>query len=188
MAEDLGWVHLAVLLAAVAFGAVVPVVPTGPALAAAAVLAHDEAPWEIVLVLAVGWLGAYLGDLVVFALFSFTGGRIAQRVPWLHADRPAMAAMGRRIEANDLATMTTSRLIPAGRLPVLAAAAVSGYPWHRFALTAVASAGAWAVLYVGIGLLGGAVVPSTTVALVAAVLVALAIGVVPRLVTRTPRG
>lgn len=185
MADDLGWLHLAVLLGAIAFGAVVPVVPTGPALAAAAVLAHDEAPWEIGLVLVVGWMGAYVGDLVVFALFSFTGGRIARRAPWLRPERPAMAAMARRIEDNDLVAMTTSRLVPAGRLPVLAAAAVTGYSWRRFVATGLISAGAWAVLYVAIGLLGGAVVPSTTVALVAAVGVAIAIGAVPRWVRRT---
>ncbi|MBM9465127.1 VTT domain-containing protein [Aeromicrobium sp. YIM 150415] len=184
MADDLGWVHLVVLVAVIAFGAVVPVVPTGPTLAAAAVLAHDEAPWELLLVLAAGWLGAYLGDCVVFVVFSATGGRVADKVPWLRADRPAITRMRTRIEENDVAAMTVSRLIPAGRLPVLIAAALSGYPWHRFAVTCVFSAGAWAVLYVGIGVLGGAVVPSNTVALIAAVVVAFAVGVVPKVMPR----
>lgn len=184
MVEGLGWMHLVILLAAIAFGAVVPVIPTGPALSAAAVLAHDEAPWELGLVLVAGWLGAYLGDLLVFALLVFAGDRISRRVPWLHADRRVVSAMRRRIEANDLAAMVTSRLVPAGRLPILVAAAVSGYRWQRLVVTGVFSAGAWAVLYVGIGVLGGAVVSSNAVALAAAVVTAFAVGVLPRLLRR----
>ncbi|MEO9323806.1 VTT domain-containing protein [Nocardioides sp. C4-1] len=184
MSDGLGALGLLTLLAVVAFGAVVPVVPTGAAVSAAAVLARAEHPWELVLVVAAGGAGAYLGDVVTYAVLRRAGAPLAQRVGWLRADDPdgAIQHLRARLEADEVRALLLSRLVPGGRVPVLLAAALGGYPLARFASANVAAAGLWAAVYAAVGIVGDALIPDPTVALVAVVVVALLLGLVlPRL-------
>jgi membrane protein DedA with SNARE-associated domain len=177
---DLGLGGLLGLFGVVAFGAVVPVVPTGAAVSAAAVLARTEHPWEIVLVVALGGAGAYVGDVITYALLRAAGVPLAQRVGWLHADDPdgTIRHLRDRLEADELRSLLLSRLVPGGRVPVLVAAALGGYPLARFAAADVAAALLWATVYAVIGLVGDALIPDPTVAIVAVVVVALLVGLV----------
>ena len=184
LSGDLGLLGLLGLTGIVLFGSVVPVVPTGAAVSAAAVLARGEHPWEVVLVVAFGGLGAYVGDLLMYTLLRAAGAPLAQRIGWLHADDPdgALQRLRTGIEEHEVRSLLLSRLIPAGRIPVLLAAALGGYPLARFVSANVAAALLWAVMYTAIGLLGDTLFPDTRIALAVVVLAAALISVVlPRL-------
>ncbi|MDO9378592.1 MAG: VTT domain-containing protein [Nocardioidaceae bacterium] len=188
--EGLGLAALLSLFGAVAFGAVVPVVPTGAAVSAAAVLAEGTAPWEVVLVVVVGAAGAYLGDVITYAVLRAFGEPLAHRVGWLNRDDPdgALARTTARIEQNEVRVLLLSRLVPGGRIPVLLAAALGGYPWYRFAVANVGAATVWAIVYAAIGMLGDALFPSVRDAVVAAVVLAVLATVALQLVKRlSPR-
>ena len=164
----------------VAFGAVVPVVPTGAAVSAAAVLTRADRPWEILLVVAAGAAGAYVGDVIVYAGLRFFGEPLAQRMGWLNREDPqgAVQRMRERIEQHELRTLLVSRLVPGGRVPVLIAAALGGYPLRKFASAAVAAAVLWSTLYTAIGVLGATVFPDNSFSVAGVVIVALLVGLV----------
>ena len=91
MAEGIGPVGLLILFGFVAFGSIIPVVPTGAAVSGAAVLARAEHPWELVLVVAFGAAGAYAGDVVTYGVLHRAGAPLAQRIGWLQKDDPQAA-------------------------------------------------------------------------------------------------
>ena len=114
MTPDLGLLGLLALTGLVLFGAVIPIVPTGATVSAAAVLARSERPWEVVLVIGFGALGAYLGDLLMYAILRAAGAPLAQRVGWLHAEDPdgALQRLRTGIEEHEVRSLLLSRLIP----------------------------------------------------------------------------
>ncbi len=186
MADGLGPTGLLVLFATVAFGSIVPVLPTGAAVSAAAVLARTEHQWELVLVLLIGAAGAYLGDIVSYAVLRLAGRSLAERIGWLGRDDPdrALTRLRSSIEAHELRTLLLSRLIPGGRIPVLLAAALGGYPWIRFTSADIAASLLWCAVYAAIGLIGNSIFPNTTVALIVVIVVALLLTVVAQMVQR----
>ncbi|MCL8023889.1 DedA family protein [Nocardioides bruguierae] len=185
MIDEVTPLALLVLAAVVAFGAVVPVVPTGAAVSAAAVLAVDAHLWEVLPVIVAGGAGAYVGDLVVYGALLVAGTGLAERFGWLEEGtaHDRLAVLRTRIEAHELRTLLVSRLVPGGRVPVLLVAALTGYPWYRFASAAVGAAGLWALVYAGVGVLGS-LLPHREVALVAVVVAALVLSSAPGLVRR----
>ncbi|MEI5675583.1 MULTISPECIES: VTT domain-containing protein [unclassified Nocardioides] len=192
--DHFGLATLLVLFGVVAFGAVVPVLPTGAAVSSAAVLARADHTWEVVLVVAVGAGAAYCGDLVTYAALRRAGEPLARRVGWLGDDgdehsRPAR--LRERIEHAEIRTLLVSRLVPGGRVPVLLVAALTGYPWYRYVSAAAVAAALWATVYAAVGVLGDGLFDDTRTALVVAVGGALLVSVVPQLVRRLrphPRG
>ncbi|MBF4161390.1 VTT domain-containing protein [Nocardioides sp. CBS4Y-1] len=170
MDSNLGLVALLVLFGGVAFGAIVPVVPTGALVSGAAALAADEHPWEIALVVALGAAGAWLGDIVVYGALRAAGAPLALRIGWLRADDPDghLARLRAAIERHELRTLLVSRLVPGGRIPVLLAAALTGYSWRRFTGAAVAAATLWSAAYAAVGVAGGRLLPDDRVAVVVA--------------------
>ena len=166
----------AALWAVVAFGSIVPVLPTGAAVSAAAVLAIHHEPWAIAPVVLVGAFGAYVGDLLTYAAMRVAGEPLAVRMRWLRRDDSSRLDQVRDgIEKHEIRTLAVARLIPAGRLPVLVVAALSGYSWRRFAATAVVSTLLWSVLYAAVGVAGATFLPDTTTAVVVAVVGALVV-------------
>lgn len=186
MIDDVTPVTLLVLLGVVAFGAIIPVLPTGAAVSAAAVLAVDAHVWEVPLVVATGALGAYVGDITTYAVLSAAGAPLARRVGWLDDsdEENRLHRLREAIEARELRTLLVSRLIPGGRIPVLLVAALTGYPWYRFVSAAVLAALLWSVAYATVGIAGGAVFDDTSTAIVVAMVGALLLSVVPGLVRR----
>lgn len=186
MPSGLGPAGLLVLFGTVAFGSIVPVLPTGAAVSAAAVLARTEHPWEMILVFVMGAGGAYLGDIVTYAVLRLAGRSLAERVGWLSRQDPEgnLARLRRSIEAHELRTLLLSRLIPGGRIPVLLAAALGGYPWIRFASADIAASLLWCAVYGVIGLVGNSIFPNTTIALTVVVVVALLLTAVTKVVQR----
>jgi membrane protein DedA with SNARE-associated domain len=144
-----GWLFLVV-----AFGAVVPVVPTGAAVSAAAAYAFHAHPYSIGLVVAAGAAGAYVGDLVMYAICRFGGEKMARRLRWLR-DEHHLTGVKERLRTNRVQVLLVSRLIPGGRVPVLLAAAFAGIGWRTFVVANLPACVMWSVVYATIGLVGG---------------------------------
>ena len=161
------------LFAIVAFGAIIPVVPTGAAVSGAAALAfHEHHPLTIVLVIAFGAAGAYVGDLVMYAMCRLGGEQLAKRLRWLR-DEEHLAAVKEKLSRRQIPVLLVSRLIPGGRVPVLLAAAFLGMPWRTFVVANAPACGLWAGVYAGIGVAGGSIFPEPWEGVVAAVLLIL---------------
>ncbi|GAA2522391.1 DedA family protein [Pilimelia columellifera] len=142
------------LAALVGFGAVAPVVPTGPAVSAAAAYALHQNVYTVPLVIIAGALGAYLGDLVLYAACSWGGERLVRRFGWLREGERS-ANLARQLAERQVSVLLVSRMLPAGRVPVLVAGAVAGMDWRRFAVANIPACLLWSSLYTTIGLVGG---------------------------------
>lgn len=179
--------YLFALAGAVLLGAVLPVLPTGAAVSAGAVLAsHSAPPIGLVGVLIAGAGGAYLGDLIVYAGCRAGGERLAKRVGWLR-ENASLDALRIRLAEHEISVLLTSRLVPGGRVPVLLAAGLAGYPWQRFALVDLTASSLWAAVYMAIGLLGYALFDEPWQGVAAAIVLVLLTTVVSSLVQRYRR-
>jgi membrane protein DedA with SNARE-associated domain len=165
----LGW-----LLLVVAFGAIVPIVPTGAAVSGAAALAMSNHPATIVLVVVAGAIGAYLGDLVMYAACRAGGEPLARRLRWLR-DEEHLAAVKERLHKSQIPVLLVSRLLPGGRVPVLLAAAFLGLSWRTFVVANAPACALWAVVYAGVGVAGGSIFPKPWEGVVAAIILVLII-------------
>ena len=165
----LGWLFLVV-----SFGAIVPIVPTGAAVSGAAALAFHNNPVDFVFVIAAGAAGAYLGDLVMYAMCRLGGETLARRLRWLR-DEEHLAAVKERLHRSQIPVLLVSRLIPGGRVPVLLAAAFLGLPWRTFIVANAPACALWATVYAGIGVAGGSIFPEPWQGVVAAVILILVI-------------
>jgi membrane protein DedA with SNARE-associated domain len=165
----LGW-----LFVVVAFGAIVPVVPTGAAVSGAAALALHNNPATIALVVAAGAAGAYVGDLVMYAMCRSGGEQLARRLRWLR-DEDRLASMQERLKHSQVPVLLVSRLLPGGRVPVLLAAGFLGLSWRTFVAANGPACALWAAVYASIGVLGGSVLPEPWQGVVAAILLVVVI-------------
>ncbi|MCH0563438.1 MULTISPECIES: DedA family protein [unclassified Streptomyces] len=168
----------------VLIGALVPVVPTGALVSSAAVVAvHQTAPFALALVFVTASLAAFCGDAALYALGRRgMGSKNGSR--WLEAIR-ARAPEERLTRAQDrlaehgVAVLVLSRLVPAGRIPIMLACLLAEWPLRTFARGNLPACLAWAVTYQLIGILGGSLFPQPWQGVVAAVAVALLISGTP---------
>jgi membrane protein DedA with SNARE-associated domain len=174
----MGWLALVV-----AFGAIVPIIPTGAAVSGAAALAFHDHPLLILLVIAAGAIGAYAGDLVMYAMCRAGGEQLARRLRWLR-DEEHLAAVKERLQRSQIPVLLVSRLLPGGRVPVLLAAAFLGLSWRTFVVANAPACTLWAVVYAGIGVAGGSIFPEPWEGVVAAILLVLIIGQVVNLISK----
>ncbi len=165
------------LLAFVAFGAILPILPTGAAVSAAAVVAAHQSVPSLVTVVAAGAVGAYIGDGVTYAVLRRGGEGAARRMPGLRAEGVPQRTAD-RLAARPIPVLLVSRLIPGGRVPVLLAAALFRVPWRHFAVANAAAVLLWSVVYASIGLAGRAIFPEPWQGIVAAVIVVLLLSLV----------
>ncbi|WP_055535843.1 DedA family protein [Streptomyces graminilatus] len=176
----------------VLIGALVPVVPTGALVSSAAVVAfHEHSPLTMALVFVVASLAAFLGDVALYwlgrrGMDSRNGSRwlaaIRNRAP---EDRLARAQ--EKLGEHGVAVLVLSRLVPAGRIPVMLACLLAKWPVRRFARGAVPACLAWAATYQLIGVLGGSLFAEPWQGVVAAVALTLTISAAPS-VWRRVRG
>jgi len=165
----MGWLALVV-----AFGAIVPIVPTGAAVSGAAALAFHDNPLLIVLTIAAGAAGAYAGDLVMYAMCRAGGEQLARRLRWLR-DEEHLGAVKERLQKSQIPVLLVSRLLPGGRVPVLLAAAFLGLSWRTFVVANAPACALWSVVYAGIGVAGGSIFPEPWQGVVAALILVLVI-------------
>ncbi|WP_369228313.1 DedA family protein [Streptomyces sp. R39] len=168
----------------VLIGALVPVVPTGALVSSAAVVAyHQTAPFALALVFVTASLAAFLGDAALYWL-GRRGLRSRNGSRWLAAIRARapeerLSQAQSKLAGHGVAVLVLSRLVPAGRIPVMLACLLAEWPLRRFARGNVAACLAWAVTYQVIGILGGSLFPEPWEGVVAAVGLTVAISVAP---------
>ncbi|WP_457464829.1 DedA family protein [Streptomyces sp. TE5632] len=170
----------------VLIGALVPVVPTGALVSSATVVAfHRMAPLSMVLVFATAALAAFLGDVALYWL-GRRGMRSRNGSRWLEAIR-ARAPEDRLTQAqtklaeHDVTVLVLSRLIPAGRLPVMLACLIAEWPLRRFVRGNLPACLAWALTYQLIGVLGGSLFEEPWQGVLAAIALTVLISATPSL-------
>lgn len=178
----------------VALGSLVPVVPTGALVSSAAVVAlHQTDPLALLLVFAVASSAAFLGDMALYWLgrrgvHSKNGSR------WLEAlrNRVPQARLTKaqdQLDKHSNSVLVLSRLVPAGRIPVMLACLLGEMPLRRFARGDIPACLAWAAAYQLIGILGGSLFDEPWKGVVVAVALTLLVSGAPaawrRLRTRT---
>ncbi|MET8228314.1 VTT domain-containing protein [Streptomyces sp. NPDC005301] len=181
--QALGYPSLFLL---VLIGALVPVVPTGALVSSAAVVAfHQTAPFSLALVFGVASLAAFLGDISLYwlgrrGMHSKNGSRwlaaLRDRAP---EDRLAQAQ--RKLDDHGVAVLVLSRLVPAGRIPVMLACLLAKMPLRTFARGDVPACLAWTFTYQLIGILGGSLFEEPWEGVAAAVVLTLLVGAAPGL-------
>lgn len=164
---------LGTTFALVLIGSIVPVVPTGAVVSATAVVALHRDLVTPVLVIAVGALAAYLGDGVVFAICRRGGEAVTRRLHLSAKPVKAAEAVRERLRKRPVTVLLISRLIPAGRIPVLLAAAVVRLPWRHFLVANWPACLLWSTSYAAIGVLGGSVFPEPWQGIVAVIVLVL---------------
>ena len=110
------------------------------------------------------------------------GEQLATRLRWLRTGRvsSSLHRITGRLLTHDVQTLVVGRLLPAGRMPVLVAAGISGYSWRRFAVTDLVAVVVWSAVYTAIGIAGGSLFPETWESVVAAVALVLVLSLLAR--------
>lgn len=170
----------------IVLGALVPVVPTGALVSSAAVVAfHQGSPFAMLMVFGVSALAAFLGDLALYWLGQ-RGMRSKNGSRWLATlrDRAApdrLAQAQRKLDEHGVLVLVLSRLVPAGRIPVMLACLLAKMPLRRFARGDVPACLAWSATYQAIGLLGGSLFDEPWEGVVAAIALTALISAAPAL-------
>jgi membrane protein DedA with SNARE-associated domain len=174
------------LFGLVLLGSVVPVVPTGAVVGAAAAYATTTEGLGLPLVLLVSTLAALSGDLITFAVCRFGGPRA---VHWVargqHADR--IAEVREQFRRHGWQIIVAGRMLPAGRIPVLLAAGTLAYPWRRLLPASMAASFLWALAYTLLGVISGGIFDSPLLATLLATLLVLVVGAVLNVVSARRR-
>ncbi|GFN00381.1 membrane protein [Streptomyces fulvorobeus] len=168
----------------VALGSLVPVVPTGALVSTAAVVAfHQASPFALLVVFGIASAAAFLGDICLYWLGQ-RGVRSRNGSKWLRAltDRAAperLAQAQEKLDEHGGTLLVLSRLVPAGRIPVMLACLLGRMPLRTFARGDVPACLAWAATYQLIGIVGGSLFPEPWQGVVAAVVLTLLISAAP---------
>ncbi|MFF8926118.1 DedA family protein [Streptomyces longwoodensis] len=184
--QALGYPSLFLL---VLFGALVPIVPTGALVSSAAVVAfHQTAPFSLALVFVTASLAAFLGDATLYWL-GRRGMKSKNGSRWLEAIRSRapedrLEQAQEKLAGHGVAVLVLSRLVPAGRIPVMLACLMAKWPLRRFARGNLPACLAWAVTYQVIGILGGSLFPEPWEGVVAAIALTVLVSAVPGVVRR----
>ncbi|MEW1631817.1 VTT domain-containing protein [Streptomyces sp. NPDC089173] len=168
----------------VALGSLVPVIPTGALVSSAAVVAfHQSSPFSLLLVFGVAAAAAFLGDVCLYWLGQ-RGVRSEHGSKWLaaltrRAAPERLAQAQEKLEEHGGTVLVLSRLVPAGRIPVMLACLLGKMPLKTFARGDVPACLAWAATYQLIGILGGSLFPEPWQGVVAAVALTVVISGAP---------
>jgi membrane protein DedA with SNARE-associated domain len=170
----------------VVLGSLVPVVPTGALVSSAAVVAfHQTDPLAMLIVFGVASFAAFLGDIALYWLgrrgvHSSSGSRwleaLRRRVPH---DRLQQAQD--KLDEHSGSVLVLSRLVPAGRIPVMLACLLAKMPLRTFARGDIPACLAWAAAYQLIGILGGSLFDEPWKGVVVAVALTLTVSAAPAL-------
>ncbi|CAM5300427.1 membrane protein [Streptomyces canarius] len=165
-------------------GALVPVVPTGALVSSAAVVAfHQTTPFPLALVFVTASLAAFLGDAALYWL-GRRGMRSKNGSRWLEAIRSRapeerLAQARGKLAEHGVAVLVLSRLVPAGRIPVMLACLMAEWPLRRFARGNLPACLAWAATYQVIGIVGGSLFAEPWEGVVVAVVLTVVISAAP---------
>ncbi|MEV7425349.1 MULTISPECIES: DedA family protein [unclassified Streptomyces] len=170
----------------VALGALVPVVPTGAVVSSAAVVAfHQTDPLSMLYVFLVASFASFVGDVALYWLGRRgVGSKNGSR--WLtalraHAPRDRLEQAQSKLRENGVTVLVLSRLVPAGRIPVMLACLLGDWPLRRFARGDVPACLAWSATYMLIGVAGGSLFPEPWEGVLAAVVLTVVLSAAPAL-------
>jgi membrane protein DedA with SNARE-associated domain len=164
-----------VLIFGVLLGSIVPVVPTGAVVGAAAAVAMTTPHLSLPLVLLASTLAAFVGDVVTYGVARL-GGEAAVRFVARGQTPEQLARARARFTRHGWQLIVVGRLVPAGRIPALVAAGTLGHPWRRFLPAALVACVLWAVAYALLGILSGGLFDNPLVATVGAAVLVLLLG------------
>ncbi|MFC8918535.1 DedA family protein [Streptomyces sp. NPDC047821] len=170
----------------VALGALVPVIPTGAIVSSAAVVAfHQTSPVALLAVFLLAAGAAFVGDVALYWL-GRRGVRSRNGSRWLEALRgraaPDKLEQARsKLAEHRVSVLVLSRLVPAGRIPVMLACLLAEMPLRRFVRGNLPACLAWAATYQLIGILGGSLFASPWQGVLAAIALTVVVGAVPSL-------
>ncbi|MEE6270682.1 VTT domain-containing protein [Streptomyces diastatochromogenes] len=168
----------------VVLGSLVPVVPTGAVVSSAAAVAfHHSSPLALLFVFVVASGAAFLGDLGLYWL-GRRGVRSRNGSRWLarlraRAAPERLAQAQQRLREHGVLVLVLSRLVPAGRIPVMLACLLAAMPPRRFARGDLPACLAWAAAYQLIGVLGGSLFPEPWQGVAAAIGLTVLFGAAP---------
>ncbi|MEU5702125.1 DedA family protein [Streptomyces aurantiacus] len=162
------WLY-AVLIAVSFLDSFLPLIPSEPVVIVAGVYAASGET-DIVLVIAATTLGAFLGDLVPYAVGRLLGERILKRLPPGSKRRTAHDWFARELESRGGFILVTTRFIPVGRYLATLSTGLVGYTLGKYALFVAFATGTWSAYTALTGYLGGVVFQENT-------LLAIAVGV-----------
>ncbi|MGW5120216.1 DedA family protein [Streptomyces noursei] len=168
----------------VVLGSLVPVVPTGAVVSSAAAVAfHHSSPLALLFVFVVASGAAFLGDLGLYWLgrrgvHSRNGSRWLARLR-ARAAPERLAQAQQRLREHGVLVLVLSRLVPAGRIPIMLACLLAAMPPRRFARGDLPACLAWAATYQLIGVLGGSLFPEPWQGVAAAIGLTVLFGAAP---------
>ncbi len=169
--------------AGVLLGSIVPIVPTGAVVGAAAAIATTTdrlfLPWVVLL----ATVAALVGDVVTFAA-GRAGSGVALRVVSRGQTPERLAAMRERFATRGWQLVIVGRLIPAGRIPVLLAASALAYPWRRLLPAAAVGCLLWAIAYSVLGVVSGGIFDDPLIATLLATVLVLVVAAISALAGR----
>jgi membrane protein DedA with SNARE-associated domain len=175
-----------VLVGGVLVGSILPVIPTGAVVGAAAAVATTTDRLSLTLVVLLSMVAALIGDLITFAVAK-AGGGVAVR--WMargqHPER--LAAAREQFGTRGWQLVIVGRVLPAGRVPVLLAAGALDYPWRRLLPAAAVGCLVWALAYAVLGVVSGGLFDSPLLATLVATLLVLVVAVAGALISRHRR-
>ncbi|WP_082469079.1 VTT domain-containing protein [Sciscionella sediminilitoris] len=188
---NIGWTDMSAigyptLFLGVLLGSIVPIVPTGAVVGAAAAVAMTTPHLSLPLVLLIATVAAMLGDVLTYAIARL-GSEAAVR--WFaRGERPErLENMRERLGNRGWQLIVVGRLVPAGRIPVLLAAGAVAYPWRRLLPSVFAACLLWAVAYALLGVLSGGLFDSPLIATLLAAALVLVVTVGLNLIARHRR-
>lgn len=168
LSPDAGRIAYLVVAGGVLLGSVLPVVPTGAIVGAAAATAMTSSALSLPVVLLLSFAAALLGDLVTFAVARLAGDPVRAAVAGGRLGGARTAARIERMRGafaeRGWLVVLVGRVAPAGRVPTLIAAAVSGMTWAKLVPAVAAGAVLWTLLYGVLGVLTGNLTDSPVVA------------------------
>ena len=183
---DGGSVGYPLVFGGVLLGSIVPVVPTGAVVGAAAAFAMTASALSLPAVVLVAALAAWAGDLVTFAVCRF-GGPAAVR--WVaRGQHPQRIEQVRgQFRRHGAQIIVVGRLLPAGRIPALLAAGALDYPWRRLVPAAFTWSLLWAIAYALLGVVSGGIFDSPLLATLLATLLVLLVAAALNMLTSLRR-
>lgn len=173
LSPDAGRIAYLVVAGGVLLGSVLPVVPTGAIVGAAAATAMTSSALSLPVVLLLSFAAALLGDLATFAVARLAGDPVRAAVAGGRLGGARTAARIERMRGafaeRGWLVVLVGRVAPAGRVPTLIAAAVSGMTWAKLVPAVAAGAVLWTLLYGVLGVLTGNLTDSPVVAALLAI-------------------
>jgi membrane-associated protein len=176
------WWFLLIILGIAYFDSIIPVVPSETTVILGGVAA-GAGEQNLVLVIACGALGAFLGDNTAYLL----GRRFARWIEAKAATHPKwqarLSAGGEQIRKRGGLLLITARFIPGGRTALTLSSGITRQPWTWFAPWVAVAAIIWATYAAVLGaIFGQAFEDNHTAAFLLAFVAALSITLVIELV------